>query len=292
MSGQPLVLAALAAAVLLVPVRPARSRLRGLVSTRSERRGRRVSSRVLLVAAGSAAGGLAAGVAGGLCGALAAGFWWHRRERSRGQQAAAAIESELADALARMVEELRAGAHPAAALEGVHADGPAVERLLAPAAAAARLGDNVPAALCRVAERRAPETADPGASSVGGAPPGPLPASTSLARDLCRIAAAWALAERHGAPLAELLTGVLTDLRWRTAFGQRLRARLAGPRATAGVLTLLPLLGLGLGQLIGAAPLAVLRGGLVGQALLLAGTLLVLAGLTWSDRILLGAVPR
>jgi tight adherence protein B len=57
------------------------------------------------------------------------------------------------------------------------------------------------------------------------------------------------------------------------------------------VLTALPGLGLGLGQLLGADPLGVLRGGLLGQALLVVGSGLAAAGLAWSERIVRAAVP-
>ena len=103
---------------------------------------------------------------------------------------------------------------------------------------------------------------------------------------------AWSVAERHGVPLADLLARTQQDIRWRTRFGAAVRAQLAGPRATASVLTALPALGLGLGQLIGADPLGVLRGGVIGQLLLVIGTTLALAGATWSEHILRAAVPR
>ncbi len=86
--------------------------------------------------------------------------------------------------------------------------------VLGPAATAAALGDGVAAALVAEAAR----------------PP-------EVARDLRQVAAAWALAERHGVPLADLLAGVHADLRWRLAHAGRVGAALAGPRATAAVLT-------------------------------------------------------
>jgi tight adherence protein B len=47
-----------------------------------------------------------------------------------------------------------------------------------------------------------------------------------------------------------------------------------------------------LGQLIGADPVGVLRGGPVGQVLLVVGVGLAAAGATWCDHILRSAVPR
>jgi tight adherence protein B len=191
-----------------------------------------------------------------------------RQARRRAAGAAAAAAAQLADAVSRITEELRAGSHPAAALAGVRADGPLARGILTPAAAAARLGDNVAAALRRGAVER------PGISA-----------------DVERIAVAWSLAERHGIPLAELLGSAHHDIRWRVRFGATVRAQLAGPRTTAHVLTALPLLGLGLGQVVGADPVAVLRGGVLGQVLLVVGVALVAAGSAWSEHILRSAVP-
>ena len=106
------------------------------------------------------------------------------------------------------------------------------------------------------------------------------------------MAAAWSLAERHGVPLADVLARVHDDIRWRVRFGASVQALLAGPRATAGVLTALPGLGVALGQLLGADPIGVLRAGPLGQVLLVVGIGLVAAGRAWTDQILRRAVPR
>jgi len=212
---------------------------------------------------------LVAGPGGAAAGLLIAATIRRQRRARRTEAAVAGTTGELAAAVARMADELAAGAHPAAALVGTEADGPRARDVLAPAAAASRLGDDVPRALRRGAERR-PE----------------------VRADVERLAAAWLLSDRHGVPLAELLAGAQADLRWRLQFAARVRAELAGPRATAVVLTALPVLGLALGQLVGADPLGVLRGGLLGQALLVAGVALGVAGMVWSEQILRAAVPR
>ncbi len=113
-----------------------------------------------------------------------------------------------------------------------------------------------------------------------------------VARDLRRVAGAWALAEQHGVPLADLLAGVHADLRWRLAYAGRVGAALAGPRATAAVLTALPVLGILLGELVGAAPLQVLRSGVLGQVLVVSGVGLAAAGAAWTRAVLRSAVPR
>jgi tight adherence protein B len=260
---------ALALAAAAAPGPPATARLRRL----GWRPGPTARPRRLPVAAavgvGVLAGSLALGPAGGLAGGIAAVLGHRRRLRSSAAHAATATATELADALGRITEELRAGAHPAAALRGTGGDGPRARAVLAPAGAAAELGDGVPGALAAEAARH----------------PG-------VARDLSRIAQSWALADRHGVPPVELLVAVHADLRWRVTHAGRIGALLAGPRATATVLTALPALGIALGELVGAGPLAVLRSGVLGQLLVVVGGGLAATGAVWTERILRGAVPR
>jgi tight adherence protein B len=221
------------------------------------------------VLVGGLGGAVLAGVGGAVAGAVAALVVRRRRAVRRAAHDRATAAEQLAAAVARITDELRAGSHPAAALAGIDADGPHARSVLAPAAVAARLGDGIVPALRR-----------------GGA------GRPEISADVERIATAWALAERHGIPLADLLGRAHEDIRWRVRFAATVRAQLAGPRATAGVLTMLPVLGIGLGQLIGADPLGVLRGGPLGQVLLVIGVALLAAGSAWSERIIGSAVPR
>lgn len=218
---------------------------------------------------GALGGLIVLGPAGAVAGTAVGVGWQGRRGARRSQRAAESAVVELAASLGRITEELRAGAHPAAALSGLTADGPIARAAWGPAAQAAALGDGVPAALVAEAGRHRP-----------------------LDRELRHIAAVWALAERHGVPLADLLAGVHEDLRWRIAYAGRVRAQLAGPRATAAVLTALPVLGILLGELVGAGPLTVLRSGMPGQLLVVIGIGLALAGSAWVGQILRSAVPR
>ncbi|SHK42847.1 tight adherence protein B [Pseudonocardia thermophila] len=258
----------LAGAGLLLPAGP--GRLAAVLPTeRARGRPHLRLARLTPVLAGTLAGLVAAGPGGAIAGTVVAAVVRRRRAAARADTAAAAVTEQLAESIGRISEELRAGGHPAAALAGVAADGPLARDVLTAPVTAAALGDDVAGALRRGAE-----------------------AHPAVADDLHRMAAAWTLAERHGVPLAELLGGVRAQMRWRVRFGASMRAQLAGPRATATVLTCLPALGLGLGQLLGADPLAVLRGGLAGQALVVVGVGLAAAGALWSDRIVDAAVPR
>lgn len=166
----------------------------------------------------------------------------------------------LLSGLEVVIAELGVGAHPAAACETAAGEcsGIASDALRA-ASAHARLGG----------------------SAAGGFRVDDSRVSTELGR----LADIWSVAESHGLALAELLEAARIDLLGRRRFRQRAEAGLAGARATASVLAGLPLLGVGLGQMMGAAPLSVLFGGGLGGILLVLGSGLVCAGLLWTDRI-------
>ncbi|MCA1565808.1 MAG: type II secretion system F family protein [Acidobacteria bacterium] len=255
----------LATAVLAWPAAAARSRMRRPMAV-----ARWVPSfgpGVPVVACAGVVGAVLAGAGGALAGVAASATAW-RRWRARGaRRDRTAAATGLVDALGLLVAELRAGAHPAAAAEAAARDAhPGAAAALGTAAAAARLGGDVPAVL------------------HGAEAP-------ALHPWLGRIADAWALADRHGVPLADLLEAVRVDVEHRARFAADVDARLAGPRATAAVLAGLPALGLLLGQAIGADPFRVLAGTGPGQLLLVVGTGLVCAGVSWSARIVAGAVP-
>lgn len=268
-------MAALAAAALCWPAGAGRGRLTGL-----RRRRWRVPRGatgpkwakqrcLLLLSLAAAIGVLLAGPAGGLAAAMMTGTANARWRAGRDRKSAATAAIGLSDALGVLVAELRAGAHPSDAARAAVVESPegaTATRALAAAAAAARLGGDVPAAL-RCA--------------------GPV----QLRPWLDRLAVAWSLADRYGIPLADLLDAVRSDTEQRVRFAAEVQSRLAGPRATAAVLAGLPLLGLVLGHAVGAAPLRVLSETSAGQGLLVVGTGLACAGVLWSARLMSGAVP-
>jgi tight adherence protein B len=100
-----------------------------------------------------------------------------------------------------------------------------------------------------------------------------------------RLAVSWDLAQTHGIAIATLMRTAQRDIVERERFSARVNAGLAGARTTAAILAGLPLLGVGLGQLIGAHPLGFLLSGGAGGWLLAAGVTLVCCGLLWSDPI-------
>ena len=173
----------------------------------------------------------------------------------------------LHDALDVLVGELRVGAHPVAAVATAAAEsrGP-VSRSLAAVAARAALGADVAAGLRVEAQRtHSPEHWE-------------------------RLAVCWQLAHEHGLAIATVMQTAQHDIAERRRFGSRVEAGLAGARATAAILAGLPLLGLLLGQALGADPVAFLLSGGAGGWLLLIGSALICAGLLWSDTIIAGVV--
>ncbi|MDT5016391.1 MAG: tight adherence protein [Mycobacterium sp.] len=185
-----------------------------------------------------------------------------RRRHRRRRRARAAEESALQGALDVLVGELRVGAHPVAAFSVAARDvDGVVAEALRTIAARARLGADVGAGLRSVARR------------------------SSLPSQWERLAVCWRLAESHGLAIAALMQTAQRDLVERARFSARVDAGMAGARATAAVLACLPLVGIGLGQLIGADPLQFLLSGGVGGWLLVIGVALACAGLSWSDRI-------
>jgi tight adherence protein B len=263
----PLCCFAVASALLCWPARLARARLARLAPPASAWWRLRFRPRrpglAVAGAVGAVLGWLIAGGGGALGLALltlTAATRWRAR---RAETAATAAMGELTAALGLLAAELRAGVHPAIAALRVAGDaGPAAAEVLATIEGAARLSGDVAGAMRRSASR-----------------------SPALAEPIGRLAAAWRLAEQHGIGLADVLDAVRRDLDHRVRAARRLAAALAGPRATSLVLAVLPLLGLLLGQAVGAAPFRVLVGSAAGQVLLVVGSALVCTGVTWSARL-------
>jgi tight adherence protein B len=188
-----------------------------------------------------------------------AGLRYRRRRRI---QRAIDEGRRLETALDVLVGELRVGCHPVRAfcVAGDETVGAVAESLRA-VAARARLGADVTAGLRAAARTSA------------------LPAHWD------RLAVCWQLANDHGLAIATLMRAAQRDIAERQRFSARVSSSMAGARATAAILAGLPVLGVLLGQLIGARPLSFLLNGHTGGWLLVVGAMLACAGLLWSDRI-------
>lgn len=194
--------------------------------------------------------------------ALVAATGEARRRRRVRQRRRTAEAVALQGALDVLVGELRVGAHPVAAFEAAadEVDG-AVATSMRTVAARARMGADVVAGLQDVARR------------------------SSLPEHWTRLAACWQLAHAHGLAIATLMRTAQHDIAARERFTAQVAAGMAGARTTAAVLAVLPLLGVGLGELIGAEPVRLLLADGAGQWLLTVGVALSCTGLVWSDRI-------
>jgi tight adherence protein B len=109
------------------------------------------------------------------------------------------------------------------------------------------------------------------------------------AEGLRLLAACWRIAAEQGGTLAVVLDDLAAALRDEEANRQEIATQLAGPRATARLLSGLPLLGLAMAAALGANPLAFLIGTLPGLGCLFAGIALNVTGLWWTHRLAKGA---
>lgn len=98
-------------------------------------------------------------------------------------------------------------------------------------------------------------------------------------------AAAVRLAERTGAPLAELVERIETDARALDRAREAAAAQAAGAGMTAWLLAGLPAGGLALGYGVGVDPLAVLLRTPLGAACALGAVALQVAGLLWTEQL-------
>jgi tight adherence protein B len=162
----------------------------------------------------------------------------------------------LLSACEGLAADLRAGQPPVAALEAAADEWPE----LGPAAAAARLGADVPAALRAVARR-------PGAAQARV------------------VAAAWQVAHRSGAGLAGALTSAAAHLRDERSAARVVATEMAAARATARLLAALPAAVLLLGDGLGGHPVHFLLDTTPGVVCLGAGLGLEYLGLLWLGRI-------
>jgi tight adherence protein B len=162
---------------------------------------------------------------------------------------------DLCDALAT---ELTAGHPPGTALR--HAAGAAPPLPLAPVLEAARTGEDVPAALTRIA-------AKPGCEG------------------LRLLAGCWRIGVERGGLLTNAIEGLSEALRDEQSHREEVLLQLAGPRATARLLSALPVVGLAMATALGAHPLSFLLTTPPGAVCLILGCGLNALGLWWTSHL-------
>lgn len=102
---------------------------------------------------------------------------------------------------------------------------------------------------------------------------------------LRQLAACWQVGADTGAGLAVSVGRLAATARAAEDIRVDLEGQLAGPRATARMLALLPLVGIGFGMMLGSDPLAWLLGTTPGRLCVLVGIVLTMAGTFWTGRI-------
>jgi tight adherence protein B len=192
-------------------------------------------------------------------GEAAAHRWWRARRRSR------AVDAErrgIVEACSVLAAELRAGRTAAEALRSgaVVATG-ASQDVLRAGAATAGLGGDVAGALTA------------------------MPPDCAVPDVLRSLAACWSVCSATGSGRPAAVDRLEEGLRADQALRQALAAELAGPRATAGLLAVLPVLGLLLAAALGADPLFVLLHTPLGLVCLVTGVGLDALGVLWTNRL-------
>lgn len=180
---------------------------------------------------------------------------WLRRVRQR--RDVTRREAEVVEVVFALAGELRAGRPPGRALALVAASSALLLPVLADAAAGVEAGARPGDELARVASL-------PGCGGLGA------------------VAAAWTVTESAGGAVADVLDRLGEVLEAERQAHDALDAALAGPRATMMLLGGLPLLGLVLGQSLGAHPVGLLVHRPLGWALLASGALLDALGVAWT----------
>jgi len=106
------------------------------------------------------------------------------------------------------------------------------------------------------------------------------------------VAAAWQVATDAGAPLASTLREFARSLRAIAEIERDITTALAGPRATARLVMVLPVLGVFFGMVLGLNPLAVLFTTTAGLSCLAVGSALMAVAWWWNRRLVAAARPR
>jgi tight adherence protein B len=184
-----------------------------------------------------------------------------RAAAARGRRQARAVRIQDLAALRALASELVSGLPPPIALRMAGGSAEAavgLRRRMLDAAAADSSGG------------------DPAAVLLAGAPAGTAEAA---------LAAAWSVCQRSGSSLAAPVHRLAESAAAQLRIEREAEAALASARSSAQLLAVLPLAGVVLGQVSGSGSLQVLLTTGVGQACLVAGGALDLAGLAWLDRL-------
>ena len=126
------------------------------------------------------------------------------------------------------------------------------------------------------------------AAAIGADVPAALHRDAHESPVLVPVAAAWSISLQTGAGLADVLDNIADGYRRTVEVRRALAVELAGPRATAKLMSLLPLIGVGFAMMLGADPIGWFTSSLVGAACLTAGVGLNGVGFWWMHQIVRG----
>lgn len=177
--------------------------------------------------------------------------------RVRRRRLIAGRQAEAIEVVFALAAELRAGRPPGRALALVADTAPLLHESFVQAALAVEAGAPPSGELRRIGGL-------PGCDGLHG------------------VAAAWAVTESAGGAVAEVLDRLGEVLEADRQSRAALDAALAAPRATMALLAGLPVLGVVLGQSLGARPVHLLTHRPLGWMLLTVGITLDLLGVTWT----------
>lgn len=124
-----------------------------------------------------------------------------------------------------------------------------------------------------------------GAATVGDDVAAALRVDGAHHEVLLQLAACWQVAVESGAGLAAAVATVTSAARAAEDVRVQLEAELAGPRATARTLAVLPLVGMAFGAMLGGDPLGWLTGTSAGRICLISGVTLTVIGSWWTGLI-------
>ncbi|HLS14459.1 MAG TPA: type II secretion protein F [Beutenbergiaceae bacterium] len=200
--------------------------------------------------------------------------WWPHHRRRSGHQ------PQFGRVLIEVAVRLRAGSAVSAAWSAALAE----EFPARPVAPAAQSGQEEPPELTEAVPAALRDLAT-GLGARNGHGRLSRRDQQALAHQVAGAITACRVAHRVGAPMADLLHRCAQGLVEAGEAEAARRVALAGPRATARLLSWLPLAGLGLGWAWGAEPLSVLLGGGWGGVCLVAGAILMVGGRVWVNRL-------
>jgi tight adherence protein B len=198
-----------------------------------------------------------------VAGVLVAVFAAALRRQARVRKRAVAFRADIARMLASTAAELRGGVDPIAAVHAAVGDLPVAQWGPVQTAAAADIED----ALWTVSTR-------PGGEA------------------LAEVAAAWHIADQTGSPLSIVLGRMAESVRAEVELDRDVAVEAAPARATARLMAVLPVAGLGLGLLLGVNPIRILVTTGVGAACLVTGLALACLGVWRIERIVTAAELR